>query len=180
MSDCRPDDQTPATTDDCAACGVAPDRRAFLRTSAVAVAAALLGLGAREADALAPLAFTRARAARGQTRAYAIPAKDGAEIDKDNEVIVVRWQNAVYAFALSCPHQNTALRWNEKDKEFQCPKHHSTFKPDGGYIEGRSQRAMDRLAIGQDPAGGVVVNVEKLIQIDKDPSGWAAAMVKVA
>ena len=26
--------------------------------------------------------------------------------------ILVRWSDQVYAFNLSCPHQNTALRWN--------------------------------------------------------------------
>ena len=32
---------------------------------------------------------------------YTIPAADGVQIDKDNEVILVRWQNAMYAFNLS-------------------------------------------------------------------------------
>jgi len=119
-------------------------------------------------------------AASGTMRSYAVPTTDGVSVDKENEVILVRWQNAIYAFALSCPHQNTALRWNDHDKEFQCPKHHSTFKPDGAYIEGRAQRAMDRLAIERDVTGGIVVNVEKLIQHDTDANAWASAVVKLA
>jgi len=38
-----------------------------------------------------------------------VPASDGVQIDRDNQHIVVRWQNVGYAFNLACPHQNTAL-----------------------------------------------------------------------
>jgi Rieske Fe-S protein len=68
-------------------------------------------------------------------------------IDKANQVILVRWQNAVYAFALSCPHQNQALRWDAKETRFQCPKHKSKYQPDGTFISGRATRAMDRYAV---------------------------------
>jgi len=163
---------------DCGGCALDPDRRAFLRTAAAAVATALLGLGARRADALAPLAFTRALEARGQTRTYSIPAKDGAEIDRDNEVILMRWQGAVYAFALSCPHQNTALRWLDAEGRFQCPKHKSKYRPDGSFIEGRATRGMDRYSIRRDGAG-VTVDLDTIHEEDSDPAGWAAAVVKV-
>jgi nitrite reductase/ring-hydroxylating ferredoxin subunit len=168
----------PSEHGDCAGCALAPDRRAFLRTSAAAVAAALLGLGARRADALAPLEFVTARDARGQTRLYGIPTKDGAVIDRDNEVILTRWQGAVYAFALSCPHQNTALKWLDADGRFQCPKHKSKYRPDGSFIEGRATRGMDRYSIRKDGAG-VVVDLDALHEQDKDAQGWAAAVVKV-
>ena len=125
MSDCTDDSiGTAGTTHgahECASCALEPDRRTFLRNAAVAVGAALLAVGARRADARAPLAFTRAQATRGSTRAYAIPAQDGAEIDRDNEVILARWQGSAYAFALACPHQNTALHWLDAGKRFQCP-----------------------------------------------------------
>jgi nitrite reductase/ring-hydroxylating ferredoxin subunit len=185
MSQHRPDSSLPLDcaptphADDCAGCGVAPDRREFLRTSAAAVAAALLALGARRADALAPLAFTSARGARGNVRTYSIPAKDGAEIDKENEVILARWQGSVYAFALSCPHQNTALKWLDADQRFQCPKHKSKYRPDGSFIEGRATRGMDRYSIRRDGAS-VAVDLGDLHEQDTDPSGWNAAVVKIA
>jgi Rieske Fe-S protein len=177
MSDPCPDSTTPGDAD-CAACSLDADRRAFLRTSAAAVAAALLGLGARRADAMAPLAFTTASAAHGQTRSYAIPTKDGAEIDRDNEVILTRWQGSVYAFSLSCPHQNTALRWLDEDQRFQCPKHKSKYRPDGSFIEGRATRSMDRFSIKRN-GNGIVVDLDALHQEDTDPAGWAAAVVKL-
>src|SRR5690349_2145869 len=163
-----PHHSTDSTTDleddshgDCSGCALDPDRRAFLRASAAAVAAALLGLGARRADAMAPLAFTRTIAARGQTKLYPIPAVDGAQIDKDNEVIVTRWQGSVYAFALSCPHQNTALKWLDHDQRFQCPKHKSKYRPDGSFIEGRATRGMDRFSVKRE-GNAIAVDLDHL------------------
>jgi nitrite reductase/ring-hydroxylating ferredoxin subunit len=116
--------------------------------------------------------------ARGQTRAYPIPAQDGATIDRESEVIVVRWQGSVYAFNLACPHQNTALRWLEKDARFQCPKHKSKYRPDGTFIEGRATRGMDRFAVRRE-GGGVLVDLDRLHKQSDDAAGWAAAVVRL-
>ncbi len=171
-------DHAPAHDADCGGCALAVDRRTFFRSAAAAVAAALLGVGARRADALAPLEFVRAIASRGDTRSYAIPTRDGATIDREHEVILVRWQGAVYAFALACPHQNTALRWDEGAGRFQCPKHKSRYRPDGSFIEGRATRGMDRFAVGR-AANAVVVDLERVYEQDRDAAGWANAVVKI-
>jgi Rieske Fe-S protein len=160
-------------------CFLPTSRRHFLRDSFLSVAGALVAVGVTRANALAmPLELTESLRANGSTRSYALPLADGAQIDKDNDVILVRWQNAVYAFALSCPHQNTALKWD--GKEFNCPKHHSAFKPDGEYIagSGRATRNMDRYAI-QQQATGIVVDLDKLYQEDEDAAQWAAAVIRV-
>ena len=152
-------------------------RRAFLRDAAGAVAAAFLMLGARQAQAATlPVALMRPLTARGNERSYPLPALDGATIDKDAEVILVRWQGKAYAFALSCPHQNTALRWVERDGRFMCPKHKSKYRPDGSFIEGRATRGMDRFDIRRN-GSAVVVNLDVLHEQDKDPAGWNAAVV---
>ncbi len=162
---------------DCTECPIAT-RREFLRDGLVAVAGVMASLGlARTASAL-PVSVTTALHRFGNQRTYAIPAADGVQIDKDNSVILARWQNAVYAFNLSCPHQNTALRWNDDAKRFQCPKHHSQYQPDGVFIEGRATRGMDRLAIKRD-GSSVVVDLDSMFQQDEDPNGWAAAVVKL-
>jgi len=171
------------TTHDCdqTDCFLPTSRRRFLRDSFLAVAGAMVAVGMTNTAALAmPLEFTSATGAKGAMRNYAVPAGDGAQVDKDNEVILVRWQNAVYAFALSCPHQNTALKWDDRDHGFQCPKHHSAFKPDGSYIpgSGRATRNMDRFAISQQ-AGGIAVDLDKLYEEDKDTAEWNAAVVRV-
>jgi nitrite reductase/ring-hydroxylating ferredoxin subunit len=163
-------------------CSLPADRRRFLRQSFVAVATALIAVGVPGSAALAmPLEFIEGDRRGGDSPSYAIPSADGAQIDRKNEVILVRWQGAVYAFNLSCPHQNTALRWDDRDKGFACPKHHSRFDPAGVYIEksGRATRNMDRFAIARDGAN-VRVDVDKLYEADKDTAEWAAALVRVA
>lgn len=167
--------------EDCTgSCSLPASRRQFLRQTFLTVAASLVAAGMPGSVASAmPLEFTEGER-RADTVAYAIPATDGAQVDKKNEVILVRWQGAVYAFNLSCPHQNTVLKWDDKGKAFKCPKHHSEFKPDGVYIEdsGRATRNMDRFAIARDGAA-VRVDLEHLFEADKDGAEWAAALVKV-
>ena len=162
-------------------CFLPTSRRRFMRDAFLSVAGALVAVGMSKTDALAmPFAFTNAQRSSGSMHTYAVPPVDGAQIDKDNQVIVVRWQNSVYAFNLSCPHQNTSLKWDDRDHAFQCPKHHSKFTPDGAYIagSGRATRNMDRLAI-QAEGSGVAVDVDKLYQDDTDPALWAAAVVRL-
>jgi Rieske Fe-S protein len=151
-------------------------RRDFFRTATVAVAAALAGLGAtsRAAEALPVTSVTGRRVAA--TVKYPIPATDSVQIDKANEVILVRWEKQVYAFNLSCPHQNTALRWSEPDKRFICPKHKSNYTPTGGFIEGRATRGMDRLGITKE-GNDAVVDPEQLFKEDEDAAKWKAAVI---
>jgi nitrite reductase/ring-hydroxylating ferredoxin subunit len=169
--------------EDCAGdCSLPASRRRFLRDSFAAVATSLVAVGMPGSSALAlPLEFIEGKRGVDQIVSYAIPAADGAQIDKKNDVILVRWQGAVYAFNLSCPHQNTALRWEEGDKEFACPKHHSRFRPTGDYIEdsGRATRNMDRFAITREGTN-VRVNLDKMYEADKDTSEWTSAVAKVA
>jgi arsenite oxidase small subunit len=171
------------THDDCDQhdCFVPTSRRRFLRDSFLSVAGALVAVGMSKTAAFAmPMEFVESKRSVGSMHSYAIPAADGAQIDKDNDVILVRWQDAVYAFALSCPHQNTALKWDDREHTFQCPKHHSKFTATGDYIadSGRATRNMDRLAI-QRSGAGVVVDVDKIFQEDTDAPQWAAAIVKL-
>jgi Rieske Fe-S protein len=181
MSASNDNEEVGAPSDDCRACPVA-SRREFLRDAFVAVAGIAATLGfARTASALPEHFQIRATRALGRVNdavTYPIPAADGAEIDREAQVILVRWQNAVYAFNLSCPHQNTALRWNDSDHRFQCPKHHSQYQPHGEFITGRATRGMDRLSIRRD-GNKVVVDVNAMHKQDEDPAGWNAAVVKL-
>lgn len=162
---------------ECGGCELA-DRRRFLQQAAALVAGALVGLGmsAERATAM-PLGFlTGVRAPNGKDVSFPIPAADGATIDRDNDLILARYQGKVYAFGLACPHQNTALRWLAAEGRFQCPKHKSKYTPDGIFLEGRVTRSMDRYAVHKDGAN-VVVNLDALYQQDKQKPEWEAAFV---
>jgi len=152
-------------------------RRQFLKEATVALGAVMAALSATPREAVAlPLSLGRALSVLGDEIRYAIPGADGATIDRDNEVILVRWKGELYAFALSCPHQNTALKWLAKDGRFQCPKHKSKYQPDGKFISGRATRNMDRFAIGRD-GKSVVVNVGRVYVSDKQRTQWDGARV---
>ena len=156
----------------------AQSRREFLRDSALGIAGILATLGVASSASALPVSLIKA-AVRGKAGlTYPIPATDGVQIDKDNEVILVRWAGAMYAFNLSCPHQHTALRWNDSVKEFQCPKHKSKYQPTGDFISGRATRAMDRFAV-QKNANNIVVNVDAMYQEDEQNAQWKAAFIKV-
>jgi Rieske Fe-S protein len=150
----------------CEGCGT--DRRGFFARIALTAAALTLPV-----NAIAALAAT------GEERRYPVPAADGAFIDHEGQVILVRWTNTVYAFNLSCPHQRTALRWREEDQRFQCPKHKSKYRPDGTFIEGRATRGMDRFRIALD-GNSVVVDTGTMYKQDVNGADWQHAFVVVA
>lgn len=115
---------------------------------------------------------------RGAVLKYPLPAADGVSIDATNEVILCRSGVEVYAFALSCPHQNTALKVMPKNRGFQCPKHKSKYQPNGTFIDGRATRNMDRLQVSRE-GNLLVVDPEIVFQSDSDAAKWAAAVVRV-
>ena len=170
MTDSKP--SSPA--DGCAGCTLG-SRREFLVDALRASAAALMaiGLAPNGAEAM-PLRWISALASKGEEKTYPVPATDGVQIDKDNEVILVRYAGAAYAFALSCPHQNTALRWLGDDSRFQCPKHKSKYQPDGTFMSGKATRNMDRYAVSK-KGKLIVVDLGVLIRSDKEPERWAGA-----
>lgn len=162
---------------DCSDCPLT-DRRDFLkRTAAILAAFGLFSGRSAEAGTL-PIQFIHAITASGNEKTYPIPPADGASIDRDEDVILVRFQGAVYAFALSCPHQNTALKWLQEEGRFQCPKHKSKYRPDGIFISGRATRGMDRFSLRK-MGDKVVVDLDALHRQDKEAAAWGAAVVKV-
>ncbi len=178
------------TSADCGGCTLhdalnAPDaieRRHFLRAAGMALASiGVFGLrpGTAQAMTVGEATPLSSRAGdRGQEKRYAIPVTDGVAIDRDNDVIVARAAGRVYAFSLSCPHQSTALRWLSDEKQFTCPKHKSHYKADGTFIDGRSTRDMDRLAVKKD-GQTLVVDVDTLYQQDLNLAQWSAAFIPV-
>jgi nitrite reductase/ring-hydroxylating ferredoxin subunit len=163
----------------CSGCDRAGGRRAFLRDLAAIAAGVAAALEIRpERAAALSVGFASGRTASRDGVTYAIPLQDGVTIDKDREVILVRYQQSVYAFSLSCPHQKTPLRWQEDEHHFKCPKHKSRFEPDGTFIDGKATRNMDRYGI-QRQANDVVVDLGKLYKEDENRAGWIAAVVRL-
>src|SRR5207248_2714889 len=111
-----------AQDDNCDGCGLI-NRRDFLR-GAVFITAGVAAL-ATTAEPVFALPMIGGVRLSSDEKSFPIPAADGAQIDKDLDLILSRVGEKVYAFSLACPHQNTAIRWEPDHHRFQCPKHHS-------------------------------------------------------
>jgi Rieske Fe-S protein len=162
-------------------CGNCPliERRTFVRDVSFAVATLFGAMGITPAAAAgAAIGVTRAGRGAREEKTYAIPPVDGAQIDRENGAILMRWQGKVYVYSLACPHQNTAVRWSDKNTQFECPKHHSRYLPDGEYVKdsGRATRGLDRFAVRRD-GDNIVANLDRLYQQNEDQAPWSAAFV---
>ena len=151
-------------------------RRDFLQLACTTLTAVTLGLSDVDGATL-PLSIVDADSPGAEQR-FPLPAGDGVTIDRKAQVILVRYQGHLYAFNLSCPHENTALKWLPKDMRFQCPKHESKYQPNGTFMSGRATRNMDRLAIRRD-GDAVYVDLSHIIKSDTDATTWAAAAVAI-
>ena len=176
-------DVTDAPADGCSSCPVADaiERRDFFREAAARALTALGALALLPANGAAmSLAFISGSGSR-MAKTYPVPAVDGVSIDKQESVIIARFNDRAYAFSLACPHQNTALRWEERNKRFQCPKHKSRYQPDGVFIEGRATRGLDRFAISREgQASELQVNLDALYRQDQHRAQWEAAFVPLS
>ena len=163
---------------DCGECPVATSRRAFLRQTGLAVAAAVAATslavpGAAFAETIADIAPT---SARGRRQVYPIPTADGISVDDGNDVILARWRGKVYAFSQRCPHKGAQLEWLPAEQRVFCPKHKSLFDGKGGHVSGRGSRDLDRYAMRRE-GGTLLVNRSVLHRSDQDPEGWRRAVV---
>jgi Rieske Fe-S protein len=162
----------------CDPCACLNPRRDFVRRVVALAAGLVAGSRGLVAAAELPIGFGDSLGRAGDEMTYPIPASDGATIDRDNAVIIVRLQGKVMAFNLSCPHQNAAVRWRQADLRFECSKHDSVYTPDGTYVGGRATRNMDRFAIKRS-GSSIIVNVAQMIQSDEQKAAWDAAFVAV-
>ena len=129
-------------------------------------------------DARALPVFSLAGEGTDAERRYPVPATDGVNIDRSAQVILVRYNNSVYAMALACPHENAAVKWLAKDRRFQCTKHDSQYTPEGTYTTGHATRNLDRFPIRAEGAS-VVVSIDKVFRSDQNQAGWQAAHVEL-
>ena len=91
---------------------------------------------------------------------------------------LVRTSGHVYAFALSCPHQNAAVKWVEKNNRFECTKHDSHTRPTAS-----TPPAAPRATWTATPSDArddlIHVDTANVFQSDKDGAGWNGASVAV-
>jgi Rieske Fe-S protein len=163
----------------CAGCGEATSRRRAIGQMSAAMLAAMAGVALRpETAAAVPVVEASGSQTGPAEHTFPLPSADGVTIDRDTQVILVRFQQKAYAFNLACPHENTALRWKQRDGCFQCPRHESQYQPDGTFITGRATRNMDRFAVKR-AGDSLVVDLNRLFRSDQQAQDWSASAVAV-
>lgn len=151
-------------------------RREFIQTLGC-FAGALAALGIAPDALAAPVAIIDSEQA-GSDKAYPIPSADGVSVDRVAQVIIVRANGHVFAFNLSCPHQNAAVKWIPQHNQFECTKHDSHYNADGTHVSGRATRNMDRFPIRRE--GNMIhVDTAQVFESDKDAAAWNGATVPV-
>jgi nitrite reductase/ring-hydroxylating ferredoxin subunit len=171
------DSSLAGTGADCDACPLVTDRRAFLHSMALAVAASLAATGFAPASAFAnTVGVIAPRGRAGSQPRYDLPSADGVFIDTGNEVIVARLDGRAYAFSSRCPHRGTRLVWHADESRVFCPKHKARFRADGMHDSGRSTRALDRYAVRLE-GSALLVDLGTLYRVDQDRGGWERALI---
>jgi cytochrome b6-f complex iron-sulfur subunit len=78
---------------------------------------------------------------------------------KDQRVWIVRQEDgSFFAISAICTHLGCTPSWFAIDNKFKCPCHGSGFYRDGTNYEGPAPRPLDRVKIGIDPEGRLVVD----------------------
>ena len=77
---------------------------------------------------------------------------------KSHGVILVRTVAGFYAIRAVCTHLGCIPDWKPSENKFKCPCHGSGFHRDGVNFEGPAPRALERLKIGLDRDGRLVVD----------------------
>jgi menaquinol-cytochrome c reductase iron-sulfur subunit len=61
--------------------------------------------------------------------------------------VIKKAQGEIVAFTPQCTHLGCAYSYDDKNKEFLCPCHTSTFALDGKVLTGPAPRALDRYEV---------------------------------
>jgi menaquinol-cytochrome c reductase iron-sulfur subunit len=74
---------------------------------------------------------------------------DGWKItsEKATAWVVKLSDKEIVAYGPQCPHLGCAYHWDQKNNEFLCPCHASTFSIDGKVLSGPAPRPLDRYEV---------------------------------
>lgn len=114
-------------------------RRKFLSTSAKVVGAC----------SILPIINKCAKTVtkEGKTLTVEIPEVNTAVVLKEDNLVISRLANHIYALTNVCNHLGCLVSFDKENKQITCPCHGSKFSLDGTYIEGPAKRGLDRYKI---------------------------------
>jgi len=91
-------------------------------------------------------------------RVLAMSRQDGWYRERARETVFLVWDGdkAVHALSATCTHLGCQVRWDDTATRFRCPCHGGVFDAQGNVVEGPPPRALSRVEVRIDPAGGTV------------------------
>ena len=155
--------------------GERASRRGFLTSAGgFGMLLALSSLTSGEASGLPVLLIEGS--ASGDERRYPIPAADSVNVGSCRAVDRRAVAGPRFVFALSCPHQNNAVKWLRRI--IGSSARSTTRSTTGRRVHGRPFDPQPRHVIRHEN-DSVVVDLHRSNQFDKDPAAWAAATLAV-
>ena len=99
---------------------------------------------------------------------------------ESNRLWVVRTNDGIYVLLAICTHLGCTPRWLATESKFKCPCHGSGFKMTGINFEGPAPRPLERVKVGLDPDGLIIVDKSKTFRFDKNEWDNPDAFLKIA
>ena len=66
--------------------------------------------------------------------------------DRKSVAVYKNEHGAVVKLSAKCKHAGCAVRWNEKEKTWDCPCHGSRYKTDGTVFKGPAKENLDKIS----------------------------------
>lgn len=89
---------------------------------------------------------------------------------KAHRLFLIRTAEGFYALKSVCTHLGCVPGWQQSQKKFKCFCHGSGFHPDGVNFEGPAPRPLERLRIGLDAQGRIIVDTAVAYRAEN--GGW--------
>jgi len=99
---------------------------------------------------------------------------------ESNRLWVVRTGDGIYVLLAICTHLGCTPRWLATEGKFKCPCHGSGFKMTGVNFEGPAPRPLERIKVGLDPDGVIIVDKSKSFRFEKGEWDNPDAFLKFA
>lgn len=99
---------------------------------------------------------------------------------ESNRLWIVRTNDGIYVLLAICTHLGCTPRWLATESKFKCPCHGSGFKMTGINFEGPAPRPLERVKVGLDPDGMIMVDKSKTFRFDKGEWDNPDAFLKIA
>lgn len=84
-------------------------------------------------------------------------------LDRQGLVWLVKDEKGFYALDRRCSHLGCLVQWDEEQKRFICPCHHSKYGPDGRVLAGPASHPMVPVKLRADRKGNLIADTTTVV-----------------